>query len=209
MLDFGGTSCTHQSFVPFPVLQNASYKELDYFFHLGDHVYQDGSETLSQFRAQYRTNWQAEGMRMLHRRFGLYSTWDDHEYVNNWHPEWVAQTPGQSTILANARQTYFEHHPIRRNTTYPDRIWRGFRWGDTAEFFLQDLRSERFPSRQQYISRAQMDSLKNALRNSTAVFKFIMTPVPVSTFPSADPYAHDRWEGYHAQRMEGLLRGGG
>ena len=202
VLVFGGTSCTHQSYAPFPVLQNASYRELDCFFHLGDHVYQDGSSTLSQFRAQYKVNWQADGMRMLHRKFGLYATWDDHEYINNWDPEWVARTSGQSTILANARQTFFEHHPIRRNASYPDRIWRSFKWGDTAEFFLLDLRSERYPSKSQYISRAQMDSLKSVLKNSTATFKFIMTPVPVSTFPSADPYAYDRWEGYHAQRTE-------
>jgi len=204
VLVFGGTSCTHQSFAAngFPVLQNAAYRELDCFFHLGDHVYQDGSSTLSQFRAQYKVNWQSSGMKAIHRNAGLYATWDDHEYINNWDPEWVARTTGQSTILANARQTYFEHHPIRRNTTSPDRIWRSFKWGDTAEFFLLDLRSERYPSRSQYISRAQLDWLKNGLKNSTATFKFILTPVPVSTFPSADPYAYDRWEGYHAQRTE-------
>jgi phosphodiesterase/alkaline phosphatase D-like protein len=56
VLVFGGTSCTHQSYAPFPVLQNASYRDLDCFFHLGDHVYQDGSSTLSQFRAQYKVN---------------------------------------------------------------------------------------------------------------------------------------------------------
>jgi alkaline phosphatase D len=205
VITFGGTSCTRQDYAPFPVMQNASYRELDCFFHIGDHVYQDHngwSYTVSEFRAKYATNWQADGMRRVHRRFGLYATWDDHENVNNWDPEWVARTAGEDVRLANARKTYFEHHPIRRNTTAPDRLWRSFKWGNTAEFFLLDLRSERYPSKKQYISRAQMDWLKNGLKSSTAVFKFILTPVPVSTFPSADPYAYDRWEGYHAQRTE-------
>jgi hypothetical protein len=94
------------------------------------------------------------------------------------------------------------HPPTRRDTTSPDQLWRSFKWGDTAEFFLLDVRSERDPSKSQFISRAQMDSLKNGLKNSTATFKFILTPVPVSTFPAAAPHVYDRWEGYHTQRTE-------
>lgn len=201
VLTFGATSCTHQAYAPFPVLTDAAGRGMDCFLHLGDHVYCDGAVELHEFRREYGINWAAGGMSAVHAATGLYATWDDHEIVNNWDPEWIASA-GEEARLRNGTQAYFEHHPIRREESAPERLWRSFRWGRTAEFFLLDLRSERYPSRGQYISPAQMDWLKAGLQNSPAVFKFVMTPVPVTTMPPSDPYDYDRWEGYTAQRTE-------
>ena len=73
------------------------------------------------------------------------------------------------------------------NAAAPDRIWRSFRWGHSAEVFVLDCRGERRPSTRSvnptresvYISRAQMDWLKAGLRASPAVFKFIVNSVPI------------------------------
>jgi alkaline phosphatase D len=200
-LVFGVSSCSHQSFRPFPVLEHASEHELDLFFHLGDHVYNDGVTSLEALRAEYALNWSSSGMRALRRSCAWYDTWDDHEYTNNWDIEWADEAE-----LENVRRAWFEHIPMRRNAQDPNRLWRSMRWGRTAEFFVLDLRSERRPSTRlteeaTYVSREQLEWLIAGLAASTAVFKFVLTPVPISTIPSeVDGSVHDRWEGWYAQR---------
>lgn len=73
--------------------------------------------------------------------------------------------------------------------------------------FTLDCRGERRPSTRnrpdaQYLSRAQMDWLKEGLRSSPAVFKVILNSVPVTDFPLPFFSEADRWEGYHDQRAE-------
>ncbi|MFO0608404.1 MAG: alkaline phosphatase D family protein [Polyangiales bacterium] len=208
-LVFGGTSCTNQRHRPFPALQHAGGRDdLDFFIHAGDHVYTDYADnaaTLAQYRAKYEQNWTSAGLRALHRSTGMYLTWDDHEVLNNWDPETLS-----AARLAAARQAFFEHRATRRNAAAPERIWRSFRWGRTAEIFVLDCRSERLPStrstnvarRSQYISRAQMDWLKAGLRASPCVFKFIVNSVPIVDRAGADA---DNWNGYASQRQE-ILR---
>ena len=90
-------------------------------------------------------------------------------------------------------RSWFDHHPVRRNPADPNRIWRSFRWGDTAEFFILDGRSERRPP-SQYLSRAQMDWLKSSLAASTATFKFIVNSKPIVSEGS------DSWRPYASRR---------
>src|SRR5687767_5474748 len=76
-LVFGVSSCSHQSYQPFPVLKHAARHGLDLFFHLGDHVYNDGVTTLEGLRDEYALNWSSSGMRALRRSCAWYDTWDD------------------------------------------------------------------------------------------------------------------------------------
>ena len=202
---FGGTSCTNQNARPYPVHQAASADNLDFFIHAGDHIYADYGDnavTLPEYRAKYSASWAASGMRALHGATGQYLTWDDHEVFNNWNPE----TTSRARVAA-ARAAFFEHRATRRNTTDPDRIWRSFRWGRTAEVFILDCRGERRPSTRSgdpsrssvYISRAQMDWLKSGLRSSPCVFKFIVNSVPIVDRAGGDG---DNWNGYASQRRE-------
>jgi alkaline phosphatase D len=205
-ITFGGTSCSNQSHRPFPVLQHAgSRTDLDFFIHAGDHTYADHGDnavTIEQYRARYAENWASAGMRALHRATGMYLTWDDHEVFNNWNPETIS-----GARLATARQAFFEHRATRRNTAAPDRLWRSFRWGRTAEIFILDCRAERRPSTRStdasrastYLSRAQMDWLKSGLRASPCVFKFIVNSVPIVDRAGADS---DNWNGYAGARRE-------
>ncbi len=203
---FAGTSCTNQSARPFPVLADAgSRTDLDFFIHAGDHIYADYGDnavTLPEYRAKYSASWSASGMRALHRSTGQYLTWDDHEVFNNWNPE----TTSRARVAA-ARAAFFEHRATRRNASDPDRLWRSFRWGRTAEVFILDCRGERRPSTRSenparsstYISRAQMDWLKSGLRASPCVFKFIVNSVPIVDRAGGDS---DNWNGYASQRRE-------
>jgi alkaline phosphatase D len=207
-LTFAGACCTSHRHRPFPVLIDAgSRTDLDFFIHAGDHIYADltgVATTLPEYRAKYGLNWPSGGLSSLHRSTGMYCTWDDHEVANNWNPETISMAR-----LAAARQAYFEHHTIRTSAAAPNRIWRSFQWGRTAEIFILDCRGERLPSTRsldpanpsQYISRAQMDWLKSGLADSGAVFKFIVNSVPIANRGATS----DNWNGYASQRRE-ILR---
>lgn len=205
IVTFGGTSCTHQKSAPYTLLADAARRKLDFFIHGGDHVYTDSggsSVTLSEYRDKYANAWRAAGMSALHGSTGMVTTWDDHEIQNDWNPETFP-----AARLATARQAFFEHRALRRNTTAPERIWRSLVWGQTLELLVLDARSERKPStrttaRAQFISPAQMTWLKDRLDRSTAVFKFVVTSVPITNFPAGIADETDKWEGYDAQREE-------
>jgi alkaline phosphatase D len=201
---FAGTSCTNQFIRPYPALAHAaSRRDLDFFIHAGDHVYVDWARSLAEIRERYALAWPSWGMKGLHASTSLYATWDDHEVGNNWNPEnW------SPAMLTAARRSFFEHHPIRRDAARPNRIWRSFKWGRTAEVFVLDSRGERVPSTREranatYLSRAQMDWLKGGLAHSDARFKFVVNSVPITSFHGVyDLLRSDRWEGYPAARHE-------
>jgi alkaline phosphatase D len=203
VVTLGATSCTHARHRPFAPLQRlAAEANLDAFVHLGDMAYCDDSRSIEDFRTKYRQNYESEGFRAMFAAAGLYTTWDDHEVDNNFNPETVS-----ATVLANARRAYFEHRAQRRHPTEADRIWRSFRWGATLELFVLDGRGERRPSTRtsrtaQYLSRAQMDWLKEGLLRSTARFKVVVNSVPITNFPFTFGNGEDRWEGYAAARDE-------
>jgi alkaline phosphatase D len=207
VVTFGAVSCTHQAGpAGFQAVGHAASQELDCFFHLGDHVYNDSRtwlKTLAEFRASWKECFDLPYMRRFHGKHGVYFTWDDHEIINNWDWDWIDANPTYRPSVQYGTQTYFEHHPLRRNAVDPTRLWRSVKWGDTAELFILDLRGERREDVNRHmISRAQMDWLKRGLAQSTAVFKFVMNPIPVCTMPPEDAHVADRWEGFAPERDE-------
>lgn len=203
-LKFGAVACCFQGLSPRPLDHAAFNRELDGFLFLGDNVYNDGAESQQEFHESWAQNLTKSSIQTLRGTTGVLATWDDHEITDNFDPESV--TP---ELFEVARQSFFDVMPLRREVDdTPERLWRSVKWGATAEIFLLDARSERTPSKRQsadgeYLSRAQMDWLKEGLSNSDAKFKLIMNSVPISDFPGFfDAAPEDRWEGYPAQREE-------
>lgn len=199
-------SCTSNSRAADTLARAGQRDDLDVFLYLGDTAYNDGAESLGEYRESWQESLSREGYRAIRAASSALATWDDHEFDNDWNPETF--DPDQR---AAAIQTFFEHQPVRRDPAAPERVWKSVRWGRTAEIFVLDCRAERRPSTRstasaEYVSRAQMDWLKDALSASDAVFKIIMNSVPIADFPGAFDFAqNDRWEGYAAQRTE-ILR---
>jgi alkaline phosphatase D len=201
-LTIGACSCTHQGITPTPLKRAGERTDLDVFLLLGDTSYNDGAESLAEFRTQWAANLASPEYRTLRAATSVLATWDDHEVTNDFNPETV-----DPQKFAIAKQTFFEHQPLRRDATNPDRIWKTMRWGDTAEFFILDCRGERKPSTrfngqpQTYVSREQLDWLKAALKASTASFKVIMNSVPITDF-GFSVFTGDSWNSYPQQRTE-------
>lgn len=194
VITFAHTSCAKGGYQPFTMLSKLAEEEISFFVFNGDVVYADGSKTLEEYRGFYRHNWSDGGLRALRAATGIYAILDDHEIDNNWNPETF--DPARLTIALTA---YREYVPLRIDPEFPDRLWRRQRWGRTLELIVLDSRTERLPSKKQYISPEQMEWLKARLSGTPATFKFIVNSVPIAKFPINNP---DGWSGYDAQRNE-------
>jgi phosphodiesterase/alkaline phosphatase D-like protein len=197
-LTIGAVCCTHNSHEPVVLEHAGARSDIDLFLFLGDASYNDGCKTLKEFRSKWAQNLSKKGYLDVRASTSVIATLDDHEVTDNFDPE---TTP--KAVLNSAVRAFYDNTPIRSNGS--SRIWRSFRWGRTCEIFVLDCRRERKPStrhmpKPQYISREQMDWLKNGLDKSKAMFKVIMNSVPIGVFPF--PSESDRWEGYPEQRNE-------
>ncbi len=197
-LTFGAVSCTKEGYELSPLAQAGARLDLDAFLLLGDTIYADGADDLAGFRAKWRSGLADPSQQALRASTSVICTWDDHELFNNWDADAIPKGEFDAGLRA-----YFEHQPTRPGPG-GRKIWRSFKWGDTAEVFVLDCRGERWQASGQYISPDQMTWLKEGLANSTAVFKLIMNSVPISRVPGAffETGKTDRWEGYPKQREE-------
>jgi alkaline phosphatase D len=202
-LTVGATSCASYRYTPFAPLVTMGGQALDFWVHLGDVAYNDGAGSLNEFRTKWNTQLADPGYRALMPSAGGYLTWDDHDFVNNVDPEAMGDT---HPLIVAAKESWFETLPVERGPN--DRIWTSYRWGKTAEFFVLDCRMERKPSTRetaeaQYLSRAQMDWLKDGVKNSPCHFKVLCNSVPITNMPAPLWGGQaDRWQGYVAAREE-------
>ena len=189
------TSCTNQSFRPLDAVERmAERDDIELFLHLGDQHYNDGSETLEEFRNDWRSQLNERSYREMHEAVGFYQTWDDHEVDNDFDPTSISPS-----ILSSAIQAYYESFAIEHGPG--DGLWNSYVWGDTVEFIILDSRSERYvPDDSYYISDAQMDWFLERLSTSTAHFKVVLNSVPITDMPTGYFGEGDRWEGYARQR---------
>jgi alkaline phosphatase D len=189
---FSGDS--RQSYQPFTIMDSIRSKQPNFFLHLGDTIYADiggRASRLPEFWAKYRANRYDFPSQRLFTETSTYVIWDDHEVANNCGPA--------HPLMPVGRRAFFDYWPIRRNPHDPDRLYRSFRWGKAAELFILDARQYRNYPRGTILGRQQKQWLYDGLGSSTALFKFIATPVPLYGGGA------DRWDGFPAEREE-LLR---
>ena len=185
---------TRDSYKPFSVMSAVHAQSPDFFLHLGDTIYADRNGTataLPDFWAKYRTNRDDAATQSLHLTTSVYATWDDHEVANNY-------LPGHP-LAHIGRKAFLDYWPIRRDPLEPQKIYRSFRWGKAVELFILDVRQYRDAARGTMLGDGQKQWLMGAIKNSSAKFKFIATPVTMEGGGS------DRWDGYPRERTE-ILR---
>jgi alkaline phosphatase D len=127
----------------FEVLGAMAREPFDFNVVLGDVIYSDTvlpgfphAVTVSAKWAKYRQNLRFANFRALRAGTGLYSHWDDHEFINDF------SVPQHGPRLyARGTKAFLDYNPV----TYTRRtgIYRSFRWGANLEIFLPDLRTFR------------------------------------------------------------------
>lgn len=152
------------------------------------------AETLDEFRGNHLYNLMDENVRRFNSEVAQIALWDDHEVRNNWHPGMSLENDARYTtknvplLIANARQAFLEHVPIRL-ARGPRLIYRSYAYGPLLEVFALDLRSYRGPNssnRQPSASPAtalagarQIEWLQRVLQTSKATWKVIASDLPI------------------------------
>jgi len=163
------------------------------------------AESLDDFRGAHSYNLLDANLRQFNASVPIIAQWDDHEVHNNWCPGQMltdaAYTEKDLNVLAaRARQAFLEYYPIRQSTRDPNCIFRSYNHGPLLDVFVLDERSYRgknSPNRQTEIDRdsaflgpPQLEWIKTALMQSTALWKVIASDMPISAI-SKDPIAKD------------------
>ncbi len=232
---FAFTGDSNAFFKPYAVLEGITRDDPDLFLYVGDTVYADDTRSgtgeamvLGDYRNKYRENRDDRALRDLMANVGTNAIWDDHEVTNDFYGSPFGAF-GPQIIAGN--EAFREWMPMRENGGDPMALYRSFKWGDVAEFFLTDNRQYRSAQAyvtepaclsagepavvppagacanevnnpaRTYLGAAQKAWLKAGLAASTAKWKFVMNG-PVITNLLFLPY--DRWEGYAAERTEML-----
>jgi alkaline phosphatase D len=130
-------------FGPFNVYASMANENNDFNINFGDTIYSDSSVggrppalTVEEKWVKYQTNLAQPNLTRLRQSAGLYSHWDDHEFINDFSiPE-----DGQAIYQAGV-EAFTDYAPV--NYTADTGLYRSFRWGQNAELFFLDQRSFR------------------------------------------------------------------
>lgn len=147
--------------------------------------------------------YQYEFVRKILRQFPVAHAWDDHDFGGN----------NANKTYPNKQLSYqvlTEYFPTYELAPFGD--WQKFTFGQ-AEFFLLDSRSQRDLNHQadgpdksmldgdNLGAAGQLEWLKQGLLNSTATWKFIVTPVPFN-LTLAKSARVDSWYGFQYERAQ-------
>jgi phosphodiesterase/alkaline phosphatase D-like protein len=115
----------------------------DFDVNFGDTIYSDSevggarvARTVPQKWAKYRLGLALEPLRRLRASAGVYSGWDDHEFVNDF-----SRAEHGAAIYRAGVKAFLDYTPASYDTRTGD--YRTFRWGKNLELFLLDGRSFR------------------------------------------------------------------
>ncbi|MBA2332446.1 MAG: alkaline phosphatase D family protein [Actinobacteria bacterium] len=115
----------------------------DFNINLGDTIYSDSeigglppALTVPAKWAKYRRNLAFGHLRNLRRSAGLYSHWDDHEFINDF-----SRVEHGPAIYAAGVAAFRDYAPVSYSTR--DGLYRTARWGKHLELVFLDERSFR------------------------------------------------------------------
>ena len=115
----------------------------DFNINLGDTIYSDselaGSKpalSVAEKWQKYRYGLALPNLRRFRAGAGLYTQWDDHEFVNDFSRAEFGETVYQAGIRA-----FTDYAPV--TYTAKNGLYRTFRWGKNLELFFLDERSFR------------------------------------------------------------------
>ena len=118
----------------------------DGWFYIGDTIYGDDAAadgvvamTQPEYEAKYQLNRADASLRHMIESTGTYAQWDDHEVRN----DFAGAEPVFATRMAAGNAAFRRYMPLREDGGDPMQLYRNFRFGTGAEFFLIDDRQYR------------------------------------------------------------------
>ena len=172
------------------------------FLWMGDNVYinmpenPNGVHYYTYYRRQSRPDFEK-----LVSSLSNYAIWDDHDAATDdvWLGPYKDKPAWKLPLLENFKENWI--NPFYGSEEWPATYFN-FSIGD-VEFFMLDgrfYRTNPFLENPTMLGSAQKSWLLESLKNSTAVFKIIASPVPWSFAAKKD--AKDTWNGFHSERKE-------
>jgi alkaline phosphatase D len=237
-VSFAFASCQHYEAGYFTAYKHMADEDIDFVIHLGDYIYEgaaikgrvrmhNGPEiaSLADYRNRYALYKSDPDLKHAHASFPWMVTWDDHEVDNNYAGDTSEDNAPKEPFLARraaAYQAYYEHMPLRRASMPrgPDmKLYRGWRYGQTAEFHMLDTRQYRtdqpcgdgmkdcpearapeatIMGREQ--ERWLLDRLaKTSARWNVLAQQVMLAPLDTAAGPERR-HSMDKWGGYLAER---------
>ena len=170
------------------------------FLFMGDNVYiniPDHPNGVHRY-TYYRRQSQPE-FRKLVASTAAYAIWDDHDASTDdvWMGPYTDKPSWKMPLLDVFRTNWI--NPRYGSDEYPA-TWHSFSIGDVEVFMLDGrfYRTNPFAQDPTMLGPDQLAWLVDALKNSTATFKVIASPVPWSYATKTD--AKDMWNGFHNER---------
>ena len=128
----------------FEVYGRMAAERNDFNVNLGDTIYSDseigGSPVASTVAAKwekYRLGLALPALRWLRSSAGLYSQWDDHEFVNDF-----SRAENGAAVYTAGAKAFTDYTPVA-GPSRSTGLYRSFRWGKNLELFFLDERSFR------------------------------------------------------------------
>jgi phosphodiesterase/alkaline phosphatase D-like protein len=130
------------AFNRYEVYGRMAYERNDFNINLGDTIYSDSevggapvARTVSEKWSKYKLGLALPALRRLRASAGLYSHWDDHEFINDFS---VPEHGGE--INAAGAKAFLDYSPV---AVAGPGLYRSARWGKHLELFFLDERSFR------------------------------------------------------------------
>lgn len=137
----------------FEIYKRMAAEKNSFNVNFGDTIYSDtevGSEqeggtfvpgaptalTVKAKWAKYRMNLALKNLQQMRRTGGVYTHWDDHEFVNDF-----SVSEHGSKLYKDGVKAFSDYSPVSYNGR--DGLYRKFRWGKNLEVFFLDQRSFR------------------------------------------------------------------
>jgi phosphodiesterase/alkaline phosphatase D-like protein len=147
--------------------------------NLGDTIYSDSEVggvppalTIPAKWAKYKQNLGFGHLRNLRRATGLYSHWDDHEFINDF-----SRAEHGAGIYGRGRIAFTDYAPV--SWTSRDGLYRTFRWGKHLELFFLDERSFRSAKVRTVCGNDLAPTAPQPVRNAfAALVPALANPVP-------------------------------
>ncbi len=155
--------------------------------NLGDTIYSDSevggapvARTIQQKWAKYRLGLALPALQKLRASAGLYSHWDDHEFIDDF-----SKAEDGEAIYTAGVEAFHDYSPVMYRSNVG--LYRSFRWGKNLELFFLDERSFRSMKATKACDGDLAPMLPQAVRDAFATLApALRNPVPPACLAALD-----------------------